>query len=95
MRRLLIGWRLCNSANSLMNTPGTDLRDHRGMPDDGDEIAPASCFDSEHAEAIVGVVERDAVDQSSRRVRLTARVKPGGSDRRNWLRSHYPATQEP
>ena len=39
--------------------------DHCGMPDDRDEIALASGFDAQHAEAIVGVMERDAVDQPS------------------------------
>jgi len=31
--------------------------DHRSMPDEGDEIALASRFDAEHAEAVVGVME--------------------------------------
>ena len=40
-------------------------RDHRGMADDGDEIALAAGFDAQHAEAVLGVVERDPVDQPS------------------------------
>jgi hypothetical protein len=40
-------------------------RDHRGMADQGDEIALASRFDTQNAEAVLGVVERDPVDQPS------------------------------
>ena len=35
------------------------------MSDDGDEIALATSFDTQNAEAVLGVVERDAVDQPS------------------------------
>jgi len=35
--------------------------DHCGVADEGDELALASRFDAEHAEAVVGVVECDAV----------------------------------
>jgi hypothetical protein len=40
-------------------------RDHRGMTDEGDEIALASSFDTQNAEAVLGVVERDPIDQPS------------------------------
>jgi hypothetical protein len=55
-------------------------RDHRGMPDEGDEIALAASFDAEHAEAVLGIVEGDAVDQSCKDLR---------SAHRRYLR-HYP-----
>jgi hypothetical protein len=32
------------------------------MADEGDEIALATGFDPQHAEAVIRVVERDAVD---------------------------------
>jgi hypothetical protein len=38
-------------------------RDHRGMADDGDQIALPACFDPQNAEAVLRVVKRDAVDQ--------------------------------
>ena len=38
-------------------------RDHRGVAEDGDQIALAAGFDPQHAEAVLGVVERDALDQ--------------------------------
>jgi hypothetical protein len=47
--------------------------DHRGMPDQGDEIALTACFDSQHAEAVVGVVEGDTVDQSRQNLRRAHR----------------------
>jgi hypothetical protein len=34
------------------------------MANEGDEIALASRLDAQHAEAVLGVVERDAVDQA-------------------------------
>jgi hypothetical protein len=37
-------------------------RDHRGMANDGDEIALAAGFDAQNAEAVVGVVEGHPVD---------------------------------
>jgi hypothetical protein len=37
-------------------------RDHRGMADDGDEIALAPSFDPHNAEAILGVVKGHPVD---------------------------------
>ena len=33
------------------------------MADEGDEIALAAGFDTQNAEAVLGIVERDAVDQ--------------------------------
>ena len=39
-------------------------RDHRGVADDGDQVALAARFDPQHAEAVLGVVERDALDQA-------------------------------
>jgi len=50
--------------------------DHRGMPDEGDEIALASRFDAQHAEAVVGVVEGDAVDQAGQNLRRAYRQGP-------------------
>src|SRR6516225_433703 len=47
--------------------------DHRGMPDQGDEIALATRFDAEHAEAVVGVMEGDAVDQPRQNLRRAHR----------------------
>ena len=47
-------------------------RDHRGM----DEIALTSCFDSQHAEAVLGVMEGDAVDQSREDLRRARRQGP-------------------
>jgi hypothetical protein len=38
-------------------------RDHRGMANDGDQITLTSGFDAQNAEAVLGVVKRDAVDQ--------------------------------
>jgi hypothetical protein len=38
-------------------------RDHRGMANDGDEIALAPRFDTQNAKAVLGVMERDAVNQ--------------------------------
>ena len=34
------------------------------MTDYGDQIARASGFDTQNAEAVLGIVERDAVDQA-------------------------------
>ena len=52
-------------------------RDNRGMTDEGDEIALAAGFDTQNAEAVLGVVERDAVDQP--------RQELGRSARPGWL----------
>jgi hypothetical protein len=38
-------------------------RDHRGVADDGDQITLTASFDTQNAEAVLRVVERDAVDQ--------------------------------
>jgi len=35
------------------------------MTDEGDEIALASSFDTQNTEAVLGVVERDPIDQPS------------------------------
>jgi hypothetical protein len=43
------------------------------MANDGDEIALAAGFDAEHAEAVLGVMEGDAVDQSREDLRRTHR----------------------
>src|SRR5262249_21726392 len=37
-------------------------RDHRRVPDNGDQITLTSRLDAQHAEAVFRVVERDAVD---------------------------------
>ena len=39
-------------------------RNHRSMADERNRIALTSRFDTQHAEAIFGVVERDPVDQA-------------------------------
>ena len=38
-------------------------RDHRGVADDGDQVALAARLDPQHAEAVLGVVEGDPLDQ--------------------------------
>src|SRR5215471_20875717 len=43
--------------------------DHRGMSDEGNEIALATGFDPQNAEAVVGVMEGDAVDQARQDLR--------------------------
>jgi hypothetical protein len=43
-------------------------RNHRGMSDEGDEIALAAGFNAQNAEAVLGIVERDPVDQPSQNV---------------------------
>ena len=55
-------------------------RDHRGMADEGDEIALTASFNPQHAEAVLGVMEGDAVDQAREDLRRT---------HRRYLR-HYP-----
>src|SRR5215469_5003113 len=50
--------------------------DHCGMPDKGDEIALASGFDAQHAEAVVGIMKGDAVDQSRQDLRRAHRESP-------------------
>jgi hypothetical protein len=37
--------------------------DHRGMPNEGDEIALPAGFDTQNAEPVLGVVECDPVDE--------------------------------
>ena len=37
-------------------------RDHGGVPNNSDQVALATRFDAQHAEAIIGVMERYAVD---------------------------------
>ena len=46
------------------------------MPDEGDEIALATGFDSQHAKAVVGVMEYDAVDPSRQDLRRARRQGP-------------------
>jgi hypothetical protein len=48
-------------------------RDHRRMAKDGDQIALAAGFDTQNTEAVLGVVERDAVDQTGQDLRRGAR----------------------
>jgi hypothetical protein len=38
-------------------------RDHRRVTEDGDQVALAAGFDAEHAEAVLFVVEGDALDE--------------------------------
>jgi hypothetical protein len=51
-------------------------RDHRGMANEGDEIALTAGFDPQHAEAILGIVERDAIDQAGQDLRRARRRCP-------------------
>jgi hypothetical protein len=51
-------------------------RDHRGMANDGDQIALATGFDPWHAEAVVGVMEGNAVDQARQGLRRARRQGP-------------------
>ena len=39
-------------------------RDHRRVTEDGDQVALAAGFDAEHAEAVLFVVEGDALDEA-------------------------------
>jgi len=50
-------------------------RYHRRMADDRDRITLSAGFNPQHAEAILGVVERDAVDQP--RQELGRGARPG------------------
>jgi len=47
-------------------------RDHRGVANDGDQITLAASFNSQHAEAVLGVVEGHAVDQAGQNLRRGA-----------------------
>jgi hypothetical protein len=38
-------------------------RDYRRVADDSNQVALAASFDTQNAEPVIGVVERDAVDQ--------------------------------
>ena len=51
-------------------------RDHRGVANEGNEIALAAGFDTQNAEAVLGVVERDAVDQARQDLRRARRRCP-------------------
>jgi len=51
-------------------------RDHCGVANDGDEIALAAGFDTQNAEAVLGIVERDAVDQARQDLRRARRRCP-------------------
>jgi len=47
-------------------------RDHRGVPDDGDEVALPACLEAQHAKAVLLVVERDALDQPGKVLRRSS-----------------------
>ena len=49
-------------------------RDHRGMPDKGNQIALTAGFDTQHAKPSLGIVECDAVDQAGPRARLASSI---------------------
>ena len=51
-------------------------RDHCGVANNGDEIALAAGFDTQNAEAVLGIVERDAVDQARQDLRRARRRCP-------------------
>ena len=46
-------------------------RDHRRMTEDGDQVALAAGFDEQHAEAVLLVVEGDALDEAGQNLRRT------------------------
>ena len=43
--------------------------DHRGVADDGDQLAVAARLDPENAEAVFGIVEGDAFDKARQNLR--------------------------
>ncbi len=49
-------------------------RDHRGVADDGDEVALPARLQAQHAEAVLLVVERHALDEPGE----VLRRRPGG-----------------
>jgi hypothetical protein len=55
------------------------------MADEGNEIALTAGFDPQNAEAVLGIVERDAVDQSCQDLRRARHVAE--SDRRERVTS--------
>ena len=59
------------------------------MSDDGDEIALATSFDTQNAEAVLGVVEGDAVDQPSKDLGRGAR--PGWVYHRDKMNAEIPS----
>jgi len=50
-------------------------RDHRGMANDGDEIALTAGFDTQNTEAVLIVVECDALDQTGQNLGRRTRPK--------------------
>ena len=50
-------------------------RDAGGVPDDGDQVALSACFDPQHAEAAIGVVERHPLDQPGQCLHRWATVR--------------------
>jgi hypothetical protein len=71
-----------DAVGAVSNRTALELagRDHSGVADDGDEITLTTGFDTQNAEAVLGVVERDAVDQSCEDLGWRARL--------GWL--HHP-----
>jgi len=50
-------------------------RDHRGMAENRDQVALASGLDPQHAEAVLGIVKGDAIDESGQRLGWRARFR--------------------
>jgi hypothetical protein len=75
LRNEALNWRPC--ARSLIQLPlrldELAGRDHRSMPKDSDQIALASSFDTQHAEAVLGVVKGDVIDQTGQDLGWRAR----------------------
>src|SRR5271166_2434938 len=50
-------------------------RDHRGVAENRDQVALPTSFDPQHAEAVIGVVEGDALDETGQNLGWRARVR--------------------
>src|SRR5712671_4192979 len=61
-----------NIENGLKGGPLAN-RDHRRVAEDGDQVALPAGFDAEHAEAVLVVVEGDALDEAGQDLRRTHR----------------------
>ena len=51
-------------------------RNHRGVSDEGDQLALASRLDPQHAKTVLGVMECDAVDQAGQGICRACRYCP-------------------
>jgi hypothetical protein len=50
-------------------------RDHRCVAEDGDQVALTAGFDAQHAEAVLFVVEGDALDEAGQNLDWRARAR--------------------